>query len=364
MNHDKIIDEYIRRATRILRVGETEASIEARKLRRVYKKVLALIESEYSSLSRNGVKLLNKQIQSILLEHYEKGVLPRVETIFKEVSAKEVTWNKELLISVAADAAVVANNKKIARRAFRTKYQGKTFSQWYKGLGAKKARDITRELTNGFALGVTTQEVVSSVRNQMNAEQRHIKTLTRSAMAHAAYEAREQFFSDNQELIDGKEWVSVLDGRTTPHVCGVRDSLLYSHDNSPINHGYLWDSGPGRIHFNCRSTWVPRIKGVSVTSTRPSITAGSEYSRGDNKTARGKVRKPTKANRDKGIFKIEQVTTRTSFEPWLKRQPADFVADILRSSKKATEFKAGRLSLAETQFFNPAKSKKLTTTNL
>jgi hypothetical protein len=57
-------------------------------------------------------------------------------------------------------------------------------------------------------------------------------------------------------------WLSVLDSRTSPP-CIARSGKRYSADadHRPIGHGYPWGAGPGRLHYNCRSTFAPLVAG-------------------------------------------------------------------------------------------------------
>jgi hypothetical protein len=142
-------------------------------------------------------------------------------------------------------------------------------------------------------------------------------------------------------MVEGKVWRSVLDVRTTADICGVRDQAEYDRDNNPVGHSNPWGAGPGQMHFNCRSIQIPKLTGVKVSVKRPSVGAGKEYTRGDNTTNRGTVRKPTKPNREKGIYKIQQKAAGTNYESWLRTQKTDFVADALGSADKAKAFKAG-----------------------
>ena len=112
-------------------------------------------------------------------------------------------------------------------------------------------------------------------------------------------------------------------------------------DNEPIDHDMEWEDGPGLIHFNCRSVESPWIKGEQVGGERPSVGAGENYKRGDNVTRTGRVRPLTARTVDKGTYKPEIKTTRTTYEGWLRSQPTDFVADALGSAQKAKAFKGG-----------------------
>mgnify|MGYP000956419644 CR=1 FL=1 len=81
--------------------------------------------------------------------------------------------------------------------------------------------------------------------------------------------------------------------------------------------------------------------------TRASVDGGKNYERGDNVNRNGKVRKPNKNEREKGIYEINQTSAGTSFETYLKKQKVDFIADVLGNKKLAKDFKDGSISLME-----------------
>jgi hypothetical protein len=268
-----------------------------------------MVEKKYPTLTNTGLRRLNDEIKNTILEYYQNGVIPRTKDLLYEVSAREIKWNSEIISGAIVGELADPNELRVANKAFRQKFQGKTFYQWFKGLGVRDARQVTGLIGTSYRDGATTGAIYKNVSAVMGQNSRHLKTLVRSSVQHVAHTSREELFQYNPDIIEGKEWVSILDVRTTPLICGIRDGLLYDNNNQPIGHSEPWDSGPGRIHFNCRSTFIPKLKDVNITGARPSIGAGKEYERGDKYTNRGAVRKPTKDNREKGIFKIDQVTT-------------------------------------------------------
>jgi hypothetical protein len=168
---------------------------------------------------------------------------------------------------------------------------------------------------------------------------------------HNATEAKNAVFQRNPELVEAIIWISTLDGRTTPNICGIRDGLEYTLGHEAIEHGISWDAGPGRIHWNCRSSSAPRLAGIDPgQSERPAIGPGKKYVRGDNTTSTGKVRKNTKKLREEGIIKVQQKTSRTHYEGWLREQSKkniDFASDVLGSKKAAQAFRDGKVTLAQ-----------------
>ena len=74
-----------------------------------------------------------------------------------------------------------------------------------------------------------------------------------SFMHTAAADAR-QVTVGAGELFDSELWLSVIDRRTTVHICLPRHMKRYSlPDHQPIDHEYPYMGGPGRAHHQCRA---------------------------------------------------------------------------------------------------------------
>lgn len=83
----------------------------------------------------------------------------------------------------------------------------------------------------------------------------------RTAVSHTAGFTRDRFMEGNSDLIKAQVWTATLDSRTS-EVCRPRDGKQYQPVSpyKPIGHSLPWLGGPGRAHWNCRSTAVPVVK--------------------------------------------------------------------------------------------------------
>jgi uncharacterized protein with gpF-like domain len=85
--------------------------------------------------------------------------------------------------------------------------------------------------------------------------------MVRTALNHTSNVARAKLYDDNSDIVPYYEWVSTLDGRTSP-ICRSRDGKVYK-----IGKGKLPPAHP-----NCRSTTAPlfaedvQIKGGKLVS--------------------------------------------------------------------------------------------------
>lgn len=359
MQQSDITDAYTRRTVTLLRTAEGEAIDIARRLDRVSRAIQSIIEREFVSDSRlllDAIRIKREAGQR--LDEFYSGQLPReLSQMQAEVIAKEVEWQREALATATTLEVRPLRVESVVNAAKAKAYQGHTFDFHVKKLGSTASR-IIGALDRGYLDGKSVQEMTRDVSGLIGRADHDVRTVTRSFFMHNATEAKDMSFRNVPDMVEALVWVSTLDARTTPLICGIRDQKLYTvEDKQPIHHTLPWDGGPGRIHWNCRSTYAPKVRGVDAgAQPRPSVGPGDNYERGDGVTRTGRVRKPNKAAREKGIFQVEQRTTRSRYEGWLREQSKkniDFVADVLGSKESARAFREGEVTLAELRALSP-----------
>lgn len=221
--------------------------------------------------------------------------------------ATQIAMSKEALgAAVVLNRPALSNLKTIA---LSQPFRGRLLREWAASLEASDVRRVSDAIKVGIVEGQTTDQIVRRIRGTraqkykngiLETSRRETQTIVRTAIAHVANRSRESLWSENKHLIEGVQWVSVLDSRTSA-VCRSRDNNLY-----PVN------SGPRPpAHFNCRSIVVAAFKD-SIPDTRASSMG------------------PIPASR--------------SYEDWLRAQSKDVQEDIL-GVKKADLFRKGGLSL-------------------
>lgn len=347
---DSVVDEYLRRYLRLIRVSEGEASANVRIVTKANEKIAEIFEKTFSknTVTRADIRALRFNVNNIINLTYSQDLMSKLSIDVDDMIQLEYEWHKKTFEKLGfGDRVLMPDQQVTVNNALNKPYQGKKFTDWFSSVGVIQAKKINQTIQAGINSGESTGSIIRAIQGLAKMPKHHVSTLTRSAIMSAMNDVKSDFFDENDELMDGKIWLSTLDVRTTPFICGPRDGLRYTNDNEPVDHSYSWESGPGRIHFNCRSTWVPEITGVSIAAPRAAVEAGDNYEQGDKYTSRGKVRKPTKKNRDDGIYEIEQYTTRTKYEGWLRRQPTDYVTDAFNGNRDlARQFKGGS-SLSE-----------------
>jgi len=352
-----ITDTYVKRTLTLLRAAEGEAIAVSKSLEKINNSILKDVEKTFKGkVTAKKIATLEKTVESKMVGFYTEEFPKELVDISNEVVTKEIVWNQNLIEGVAKESVLVTRSAVVIKSAQKKKYQGKTFSRWVAKAFPDNVKAINSALKTGYLEGKSVQEMTRTITGINGKSTRDVRTITRSFFMHNAVEAKESVFNLNPDLVESKIWVSTLDSRTTPLICGVRDQLEYTLKNEPIGHSFSWDGGPGRIHWNCRSSSVPKIKGVKFTAPRTSIDAGENYKRGDNVTRTGRVRKAGKGEREKGLFDINIRTTRTKYEGWLKEQSRkniDYVSDVLGSKDKARLFRDGKATLSDLSSLSP-----------
>jgi len=166
-------------------------------------------------------------------------------------------------------------------------------------------------ITDGIIAGETSQDIIKKLREQSPIERRHASALVRTTTNHVSSIARQATIDNNADIVEGYEWVSTLDGRTT-QTCQALDGQVFKTGQGPK---------PPQ-HWGCRSTTIPVVK--------------EEY-RVDVKS---KTTRPAKGPDGK----TEMVSGRTTYQSWLKKQPKEFQVDVLGETR-AELFRNGGLSL-------------------
>jgi SPP1 gp7 family putative phage head morphogenesis protein len=189
--------------------------------------------------------------------------------------------------------------------------QGYTIRDALKTFGKKKSEQIVQTIRDGIALGDTNGTIQTAVKNLAPIQKSQAATIVRTVANHVSVQARDVVMRDNKDIFTGYEWVSTLDARTSL-ICMNRDGLIYP---------FAPESPKPPAHFSCRSTIVPIVDpkydlASAVKGKRPAV----------------------------GAQGAKQVPATTTYEQWLKRQPASFQDTVLGPSRGKL-FRNGDLSI-------------------
>ncbi len=276
------------------------------------------------------LKELLKDVCTLNAEAYQQ-VRGELEKDLRDLAGYEIGYQGQLFDSLGIEfttRGVTAGQ--VYAGAMAQPFQGRLLREWMAGLEAGRASRIRDAVRMGYVEGQTIQQVVQRVRGTrakayadglLEIDRRNAEAVVRTAISHTAGFARDRWYDANDDIVGALAWVSTLDSRTS-QMCRLRDGLRYEPDShKPIGHKVPWGAGPGRLHWQCRSTSVPILKGMEddpLIGTR----AAKDY-------------------RDSARGKGEQVRATTTYADWLRRQPAAIQDDILGPTRGALFRKGG-----------------------
>lgn len=295
---------------------------------------------QYLEQMLSSVRDLNRQVY--------REVAGKVTTGMQALAEYEVGYQQQLFATVIPEpvfttvplASVTLDQ--VRHVAFDRPFQGRLLGEWLDGVEADRAARIRDGIRVGMVSGQTSDQIIRSImgiRSEgyadglLNRSRQDIEAVVRTAISHVAQGARDAFYEANDDLIAGVKWLSTLDGRTSAP-CRLRDGLQYTSGNhKPVGHSVPWLAGPGRLHWQCRSTSTPIIKAWEELGLTPE-----------------EIGEGTRASMDGTV--PESVT----YGPWLKQQSAARQDEVLGPTRGKL-FRAGGLDMD--RFYND-KGKFLT----
>lgn len=215
-------------------------------------------------------------------------------------------------------------------------FQGRLLRGWAQQIEAERMAKIRNTIRAGYVEGKTASQIVREIRGTVAGRYadgllqrpRHdLMAVVNTAINHTAAVAREQFQAANSDIIKAVVWRSTLDNRTSAQ-CRIRDGLKYeAQTHKPVGHKIPWLAGPGRIHFNCRSTETPVTKswrelGIPIDEMTPGERASMDG----------------------------QVPAETTYSQWLGRQSAARQDQVL-GPDRGRLLRQGGLTLED--FYSP-----------
>ena len=189
-----------------------------------------------------------------------------------------------------------------------------------------KFKDVIRSAWgNQESIPVVSQRIRGTAASNfkdgiMATSSHHATSLGRTSIASVANQVREETYLQNLDVIEGVEFLAVLDSDTTPvcraHAGDVWVATPNGWKNTEGGHEYRQPP----LHFNCRSTLIPVIKEIDKLSP-----------------AKQKLVPTNKAD-----TLGKAVTPPKSADAWLKTQPEAYQKEVL--GRAFATWQAGKVS--------------------
>lgn len=317
--NDDILDREISHAIHLQRLSKGMAGRMVAILDKTEAKVLGTLGERLERLDKRGfdtgpettkrLEALIVQLQRARAEIWD-SVGKELRTEIEEFAEYERDFQLRILDEeIPAKVRLLTPSMQTIRTAALARpFQGRILKEWLKDIAADDQRRIRDAIRIGFTEGDTTPNIVRRLRGMsinnfqdgvFGKSKRHIETTVRTALNHTANAARNAVGQSNADIIKGVRWVSTLDGRTSP-ICRGRDGKVYAVDKGPRP----------PAHPNCRSTTTFITKsfrelGLDIDELPPSSRASMDG----------------------------QVPSDLTYSAWLRKQPREFVNEVLGKTK-------------------------------
>jgi len=257
---------------------------------------------------------------------------------------------------------------------FSRPFQGRLLREWYMDLAAIDRGNLRAAIQLGMSQGESIPAIVRRVagtraRNftdgALAITRRKAETIVRTAVNHVSNRARETMWDANSDVISAIRWTAMLDGRTTP-ICRARDGTFTTVGGRalPAEFAPLQPAGARPpAHMACRSVMIAAVDGVGIVGQKPFVrdTRTRRLREVDfRKIARNTGKSVSRVRREWISENIGTVPSKTTYNQFLKRQPAAFQDQALGQTKGKL-FRKGELDVDK---FVDVKGNELTLTQL
>lgn len=296
-----LLDDAVRRRIALERYSNDQIKKTLGFLKEVERDLigrLAVLRSEAGTRS-GKIRLASQEkllasVRSVYAEAYAK-LQDRLQTGMTRLAGSEAARVGEAVADAAGRAGLTfTTNELTATAAFEIAasrpMQGALLKDWLSDLEPSHRKRVEQALRISFAEGESLETAMNRLRGVTKMNQNGLAALIRTSNAHIASSVTEATYEANADIVEGVEWVSVLDGRTTD-ICRARDGKQYKPGEGPRP----------PAHIGCRSTTVAVLIGVDPLP-------------------------------------------RETYSQWLKRQPAKAQDDILGPTRGKL-FRAGKVTV-------------------
>lgn len=277
-SYDKAIKESSKAITEVLQALKVETLQDI--TQREFNSLLKELRTAQASIYTVQAAELMEQLEKLSPEEakFEEGAL-KAATIKTVINKTGPVWGK------VSKAPIQAT--------------GDLLEPFVKDLTPRMISRIEKKIVTGRAQGQTITQIVNAINGTKKNNYRDgvlktnwndARTVVRTSVQHASTQSRVATWEANADIIDGYQWVSTLDGHTSPK-CRALDLQVFQVGKGPLP----------PIHPGCRSTTAPYFK--------------DDVKLWDKGATRSAEDGPTDSDE--------------TYYEWLKRQPSAFMDDAI-----------------------------------
>lgn len=270
-----IVDEFLLDSLQIERVAENDKD----ELLALLALLLLAIIREFQK--HDPTSVTRKMARELRLDDFRRASLKEIKTTYRQaltllkrssraVSDEEAKRIGEILKEASGGKpvrSVVSNNtqERINAGVF---VDGAPLKEWIEKQAGDLQFRIQTEVLRGLLAGLTAAQIIEKLKGTKGANfkdgvtyqaGRHLAALAKTQLAATLGTVRDDIANQNEDIIQFKQHISVLDSRTS-QTCLAYAWKVWTLDNKPVGHDLPFNNGTPR-HFNCRSITVPVLIG-------------------------------------------------------------------------------------------------------
>lgn len=377
-------DAAIRHQVSVRRFSTGEVKAILKLLDKADTELADLLRRELGKLAGRPLDMKAKRLDTLLKDvktarqELMKAIKQKVRpTLYDFAAVEEEAERRAILFSIPVQIELAAVATDTLRAAVTTrpfsggKDAARTLDQWFESLARADQARIVGAIQLGLAQGETVDQMVKRIigtkaerytdgilqMTRLNAE-----AVVRTAVNHVSNAAREEVWTANADIVAALRWTSTLDGRTSA-ICRSRDGMMVPIGDNPLPKGAKQLAPPGArppAHPNCRSVMVAVLTGEGIDSLageRPFVRdtrTGDQRQIDFRQEARDRAGSSwadmSRTERNAAVKKVRadwyeqnvgRVPSATTYNDWLKKQPAAFQDQVLGKAKGALYRKGG-----------------------
>lgn len=287
--HD--VEEFLKRLDRDIRYRLSTDITDYTRTR--LEALLALVRADITTLTGEYIRQLTDDVVDLAV--YESG--------FEARSLNQAVDYQFILPSTEQLRSAVFSNP----LSFTTPAGENLLEPFMKSLTSTTQNRVIGEIRLGYYQGESLSRILQRIRGTrangfrdgiISRVGRDAEFLARTALQHAANQARQEVWDQNSDIVKSRRWVSVLDSRTSSQ-CQALDGRVFPLDSGPVP----------PLHIGCRSTTIGEL---------------------DERYKWLPDDKRTRVARDSGDErKLETIPANQTYFDWLKKQPVSFQNKVL-----------------------------------
>lgn len=325
MSEIELRDAILRHSLQLQRLSAGQEAEAERILRELEAELKMLLQSQTLSEA-------DKRTIQHLIAEADKAIDARYAALATSVDTQAIALIvAQKTVAALEDVLPVAigapTPERIASLTRDVLIEGSPLSEWWKAQRDSVAMKFAAEVRQGVIAGETNEQIVRRIAGGrvetglMDIARRHARTLVHSSVMSAANNARLAVYRKNSRFIAGVRWLSTLDSRVCTR-CAALDGSAWDLDGQPLKDTSVsFILPPAHVSCRCVASPIPktfRDLGLNIDEPKAGTRASSEG----------------------------QIAATTTFEDFLKRQPASFVERTL-GKRRAEMFLKGKITLRD-----------------